>query len=209
MNKYKQLSDEELIAALRAGNQEIIDFLLDKYKNLVRKKADPMFLLGGDREDLIQEGMIGLYGAIREYDPTLGGSFYSFAELCITRRMYTAIQNANRLKNQPLNFYISLNGYAQGETLSEEQRMERDIIGSLISASDPNPEDMLIDKENVERIEKAIVESLSPLEKKVLDLFRIGMDYTEIAALLGRSDKSIDNALHRIKSKLRKALFLG
>ncbi len=202
---YEKYSDEELIVRLRDGEGAITDYIMDKYKNLVRRKAKSMYILGADREDLIQEGMIGLFKAIRDYDTGRDASFFTFADLCVSRQMYTAVQAAGRQKHAPLNTYISLyagsseqDGFGGGEDF--------ELIDSVVSRSERNPEELLIDKENVELLEKVMEKELSSFEKQVLDLYLTGMKYTQIAKVLGRDDKSTDNALQRIKSKLKKAI---
>lgn len=197
---YEQFTDEELILRLRDGEARITDYIMDKYKNLVRSKAGSMYILGADRDDLIQEGMIGLFKAIRDYDTGRDASFFTFADLCISRQMYTAVQAAGRQKHAPLNSYISL--YADMSEKSNSEELE--LIQSLMSLSDKNPEDLLIDKENVEVLEKVIERELSSFEKQVLDLYITGMKYTQIAKVLGKDEKSTDNALQRIKAKLKK-----
>ena len=199
---YGQFTDEELILRLRDGEAPITDYIMDKYKNLVRSKAGSMYILGADRDDLIQEGMIGLFKAIRDYDTGRDASFFTFADLCISRQMYTAVQAAGRQKHAPLNSYISL--YADMSEKGDGEDME--LIQSLMSLSDKNPEDLLIDKENVEGLEKLIERELSNFEKQVLDLYITGMKYTQIAKVLGKDEKSTDNALQRIKTKLKKAI---
>lgn len=203
--EYTGYSDEELILMLRDGDKQVIDYIMDKYKNLVRSKASSMYILGADKEDLIQEGMIGLYKAIRDYDTGRDASFFTFADLCVSRQMYTAIQAAGRQKHAPLNFYVSLYaGSMDGETLGQKE--EGEIINNMVSMSERNPEDVLIDKENVELLEQIIEKELSSFEKQVLDLYLTGMKYGQIAKVLGRDDKSTDNALQRIKIKLKKVL---
>lgn len=199
---YEQYSDEELIVHLRDGETKITDYIMEKYKNLVRSKAKSMYILGADREDLIQEGMIGLFKAIRDYDIGRDASFFTFADLCVSRQMYTAVQAAGRQKHAPLNTYISL--YASTEQRGDGEEWE--LINSLISQVERSPEDLLIDKENLERLEKIIERELSSFEKQVLDLYLTGMKYTQIAKVLGRDEKSTDNALQRIKGKLRKQM---
>ena len=198
---YSQATDEELIDRLREGETQITDYIMDKYKNLVRSKAGSMYILGADRDDLIQEGMIGLFKAIRDYDCGRDASFYTFAELCISRQMYSAVQAAGRMKHIPLNSYISLYG-APGENGEEEE------IGMLGMLADKNlnPEDQFIDKENVINLEKKIEHELSGFEKQVLDLYITGMSYVQIAKVLGRDEKSTDNALQRIRAKIKKML---
>ena len=202
---YEKCSDEELIVRLRDGESAITDYIMDKYKNLVRSKAKSMYILGADSEDLIQEGMIGLFKAIRDYDTVRDASFFTFADLCVSRQMYTAIQAAGRQKHAPLNTYISLyaDAFENGGTDTEG---EGKLINSVISQSEKNPEELLIDRENVELLEKTIDKELSSFEKQVLDLYLTGMSYSQIARVLGRDDKSTDNALQRIKSKLKKAI---
>lgn len=202
---YEKYSDEELIVRLRDGEQGITDYIMEKYKNLVKSKAQSMYILGADREDLIQEGMIGLFKAIRDYDTGRDASFFTFADLCVSRQMYTAIQAAGRLKNAPLNSYVSLYvDYTQ--KLDGESTEEMKLINNLISPSEQNPEALLIDRENVQYMEEVIQKELSAFEKQVLDLYLTGMKYGQIAKVLGRDEKSTDNALQRIKSKIRKAI---
>lgn len=204
-NDYETSKDEELILRIRDGEEKITDYIMEKYKNLVRSKAGSMYILGADREDLIQEGMIGLFKAIRDYDIGRDASFATFADLCMARQMYTAVQAAGRKKHAPLNSYVSL--YAgNGSDKTEE---EKKLLDSLVSRDEQNPEELLIDRENVERIEKAIESELSSFERQVLDLYLTGMKYTEIARVLGKDDKSTDNALQRCRSKIRKALLTG
>ncbi len=198
MNLYNDFTDEELIIRARDGEEEIIEYLMDKYKNLVRSKAATMFILGADKDDLIQEGMIGLFKAVRDYDSGRDASFYTFAELCISRQMYTALQASGRKKHSPLNTYVSI--YQDGD---EEGA---GLIDALENKKERNPEEILIDQENVEAIEKIIENELSSFEKQVLELSMTGMGYIEIAKLLGRDAKSTDNALSRVKTKIRKAL---
>lgn len=202
---YEKYSDEELIVRLRDGERAITDYIMDKYKNLVRSKAKSMYILGADREDLIQEGMIGLFKAVRDYDTGRDASFFTFADLCVSRQMYTAVQAAGRQKHAPLNTYISLYTSAF-EDDSVDKGETGELINSVISQSERSPEEVLIDKENVELLERAIEKELSSFEKQVLDLYLTGMKYSQIARVLGRDDKSTDNALQRIKSKLKKAV---
>ena len=203
-NDYGKFSDEELIVRLRDGEGAITDYIMDKYKNLVRSKAKSMYILGADREDLIQEGMIGLFKAIRDYDSGRDASFFTFADLCVSRQMYTAVQAAGRQKHTPLNTYISL--YTNGVESSGARSGEEQLINSVIASVENNPEELLIDKENVEILEKAIDKELSSFERQVLDLYLTGMKYSQIARVLGKDDKSTDNALQRIKAKLKKVI---
>lgn len=205
MEKYDGLTDEELMVRLRDGESEITDYLMEKYKNLVRSKAKTMFILGADNEDLIQEGMIGLFKAVRDYDSGRDASFYTFADLCISRQMYTAIQASGRKKHMPLNTYISLYGDMSKEDTSLEGN-EVLLMNAIAFEKERNPEELLIDKENVELLEQKIHKELSAFEQQVLDLYITGMSYVQIAKVLGRDEKSTDNALQRIKTKLRKVI---
>jgi len=183
--KYKELPDDELMDRLKDGEVDIMEYLLDKYKPLVKKQARTMYLIGGEKDDLIQEGMIGLFKAIRGYRAGEESSFYTFAELCITRQMYTAVQASNRMKHAPLNSYISLD--EEPEILSE-----------------PNPEDLVIDQENLENRYDQIDKRLSSMEKLVLELYLEGKTYGQIAAIIGKNEKAVDNSIQRLKKKLDK-----
>ena len=198
---YGQYSDEELIVRLRDGEGGITEYLMNKYKNLVRSKAKSMYILGADREDLIQEGMIGLFKALRDYDSGRDASFLTFADLCVSRQMYTAVQTSRRCKHMPLNTYVSL--YAGGSTDMEETE---ELVNVLAGRMGQNPEEVVIDRENAAQLEREIERELSSFEKQVFDLYLTGMRYQQIAKVLGRDEKSTDNALQRIKSKLKKRL---
>lgn len=195
---YHLKKDEELIDLLRDGESEVMEYLMDKYKNLVRSKAGTMYILGADKDDLIQEGMIGLFKAVRDYDLGRDASFYTFADLCISRQMYTAVQSAGRQKHIPLNSYVSLYGGEEGD--------EGALIQTVQSAQQENPEALFLDKERVEYLEKCIEEELSDFEKQVLDLYTTGMSYSQIARVLGREEKATDNALQRLKNKIKRML---
>ena len=202
MYDYSAYTDEELICRLRDGEEAIMDYILNKYKNLVRKYARNMYILGAEEQDLIQEGMIGLFRAIKDYDSGRDASFFTFADLCISRKMYNAIEASKREKHTPLNNYVSL--YASND---DENRDGKTIFMDLLSAGEiSNPENLLIDKENVEQIENLVEQELSSFEKQVFDLYITGMKYAQIAKVLGKDEKSTDNALQRIKSKLKKAM---
>lgn len=190
MDNYEQFTDEELIERLRKGEQELEDYLMEKYKGMVLKKAHAMFIVGGEREDLIQEGMIGLFRALRDYQPGKSATFSTFANLCVERQIYKAIEMSGRLKNKPLNSYISL---------SEE---ESPILDSL-AFEQQDPEAIVIDRENVNVMQEKIRQHLSLFETQVLDSYLEGMTYTQIAEVMGKSPKSIDNALQRIRGKIR------
>lgn len=197
MTKYEHMSDEQLIRKYRDGDKKIIDYIMEKYKNLVRKEANAMFLLGGENDDLIQEGMIGLFKAVQDYDTEKEASFHSFARLCVTRQMYSAIEASKRKKHSPLNTYVSL--YDKDEEQSS-------LIETMEDNGQSNPEELLISREYAEILENRLEESLSALEKRVLYLHLRGTDYKTIANLLDRSPKTIDNALQRIKGKTAKIL---
>lgn len=198
---YARCSDDELIDRLRRGESEIMDYICDKYKNLVRSKAKSMFILGADNEDLIQEGMLGLFKAVRDYDMGRDASFFTFAELCVNRQMYTAVQAAKRKKHIPLNNYVSLDSEVTGE-----DKDGNGISSFLADKAELNPEELFLDKERVDYLQKTIEEELSDFEKQVLDLYLTGMSYSQIAKVLGRDEKSTDNALQRLKAKIRKML---
>lgn len=201
-DKYEGLPDVELIMKSRDGDGEVTDYLMEKYKDLVRSKAKSMFILGADNDDLIQEGMIGLFKAVRDYDAGRDASFYTFAELCVSRQIYTAVQASRRQKHIPLNNYISL----YGNTSDDDRDEDKYLIDSLLGSGALSPEEMIIDRENVEGLEQKIEESLSSFEKQVLDLYVTGMSYVQIARVLGKDEKSADNALSRLKVKIKKIL---
>ena len=205
LNQYGETTDEELLCRLRDGESAIMDFLMEKYKYLVKNKARTMFILGADTEDLIQEGMIGLFKAVRDYDCGRDASFYTFADLCIARQMYTAIQASGRKKHMPLNSYISIYGSVVQED-AREDGAEVVLVNVLPAGEESNPEELIIDRENVEQLEQNIQKELSPFEKQVLDLHITGMNYVEIAKVLGKDEKSTDNALQRIRTKMKKLL---
>lgn len=190
MSRYDNISDGELIARFRNGEEGISDYLIEKYKELVRRKARAMFLIGGDTDDLIQEGMIGLFKAVRDYQPDKEASFQTFARLCIDRQMYNAIQNSNRQKHQPLNSYVSLS-HGDEEGTFENLHVE-------------NPESIIINQENAESLRKEIKKCLSPLENKVLDYYLEGNSYVHIGEIMGKTPKSVDNAMRRIRTKIKK-----
>ncbi len=202
MKRYDQMTDEQLIVALRNGESEITDYIMEKYKHLVRKRAKAMFLIGGENDDLIQEGMIGLFKAVRDYDIKQGVSFESFARLCISRQIYSAIEASKRKKHMPLNSYISL--YEAGDTNREEKSAP--LIESIEPIKENNPETLLLDKEYMELIEARLEERLSDLEGRVLYLHLLGMDYQKIARFIDKSPKAVDNALQRIKAKVQEIL---
>ncbi len=198
--RYSIVKDEELVEWIHTGESEALDYLIQKYRNFVRAKARSYFLIGADREDIVQEGMIGLYKAIRDYREGKLTSFKAFAELCITRQIITAIKTATRQKHIPLNSYISLDKPIYDE---ESDRTLMDVItGAKIS----NPEELILIREKYMRIEDKISELLSDLERRVLALYLDGQSYQEISEELNRHVKSIDNALQRVKKKLERFL---
>ncbi|HOV28376.1 MAG TPA: RNA polymerase sporulation sigma factor SigH [Pseudobacteroides sp.] len=202
-NSFSTMHDEEVILDARSGDSIALEYLINKYKNFVRAKARTYFLIGADREDIIQEGMIGLFKAIRDFREDKLSSFRAFAELCITRQIITAIKTATRQKHIPLNSYVSLNRPVFDE---ESDRTLMDLI-SEESVSDP--EEMIINREEFNGIEEKMGEILSGLEWEVLSLYLQGRSYQEIAEELDRHVKSIDNALQRVKRKLEKHLEEG
>lgn len=193
--KYRNVSDEQLIARLRGGQTEVMDYLMEKYKNLVRKRANALYLIGGETEDLIQEGMIGLFKAVQDYRLDRDASFYHFAELCINRQMYTAVEASQRKKHTPLNSYISLNTGQEGE-----DSMYLETGGHLRTL---DPEALFISQENVRQLLKQANERLSRMERQVLALYLEGMNYHQIAECMGKTPKAVDNALQRIRGKIR------
>ncbi len=195
---YETLADEQLVELSAEGDKQATEFILAKYKNLVRARAKDYYLAGADREDLVQEGMIGLFKAIRDFDMTKQASFRGFAELCVKRQILTAVKMATRQKHMPLNSYVSLNQQIY------EDEAERTLVDMLAQRESVNPEEMFLRREKAEALEAEIARKLSGLERSVLSLYMGGMDYREIAVELGRSPKSIDNALQRIKRKLSK-----
>jgi RNA polymerase sporulation-specific sigma factor len=195
---FNELSEEEIVEFAKLGSDDAEEYIIQKYKNFVRAKARSYYLIGADKEDIIQEGMIGLFKAIRDYEKTRAASFRVFAELCITRQMITAIKTATRQKHIPLNSYISLNKPVFDE---ENDRTLLDILaGKRIS----DPEQLMISREEVEFIEEKIQENLSSLEMEVLSMYLQGKTYYEISEAMGKPVKSIDNALQRVKRKLEK-----
>ena len=199
---YKIAKDEELVLMAQNGDDEAQEYLLDKYKSLVRAKSRAYFLIGADSEDIIQEGMIGLYKAVRDYNEEKNASFRSFAELCVNRQMITAIKAATRPTPQPLNSYVSLNKPVY------EEESEQTYMDFLQSSSDSllNPEALLIGQENKNFLEDQMTKNLSSFETRVLVLYLQGRSYFEIAHVLDKPEKSIDNALQRVKKKLEKFL---
>jgi RNA polymerase sporulation-specific sigma factor len=198
--EYDSSTDEDIVEAVRNGDSIALEYLINKYKNFVRAKARSYFLIGADREDIVQEGMIGLYKAIRDFKGDKLASFKAFAELCITRQIITAIKTATRQKHIPLNSYVSLDKPIYDE---DSDRTLLDVIcGTRVS----NPEELIINQEEFMGLEDKMSEILSDLERKVLMLYLDGRSYQEIAVDLDRHVKSIDNALQRVKRKLERYL---
>ena len=198
--EYHERADEDLVSSAKAGDNLAMEFLLNKYKNFVRIKAKSYFLIGADREDIIQEGMIGLYKAVRDFKADKLSSFRAFAELCITRQIITAIKTATRQKHIPLNQYISLN-----KPIYDEDS-ERTLLDVMASQKTSDPEELVINQEVSEDIKERIQENLSDLESQVLLSYLEGKSYQEMARDLNRHVKSIDNALQRVKRKIEKNL---
>ena len=187
------LTDEALIELIRKNDDKALDFLIEKYKSFVKIKARSYFLIGADKDDVIQEGMIGLYKAIREFDGEKSPSFKPFAELCVVRGMISAIKATQRQKHRPLYQYISLDNEEYGES-------------AVFAIGGGDPEDIFIGKESKSFLENAIEQKLTPLEKSVLKFFLEGRSYTEIAEITGRDEKSVDNSLQRLRRKVSKLL---
>lgn len=197
---FTEMLDEEVVLEAKVGNVEAQEYIINKYQGFVKSKAKSYFLIGADKEDIYQEGMIGLYKAIRDFKTDKLSSFKAFAELCITRQIITAIKTATRQKHIPLNTYVSLNRPVYEE---ESDRTLLDIITTIKIA---NPEELMISREEVSKIENEIEKVLSDLEIEVLNSYLQGKSYQEIACELDRCSKSIDNALQRVKRKLEKCL---
>ncbi|AQS54512.1 MAG: RNA polymerase sporulation sigma factor SigH [Novibacillus thermophilus] len=194
------LTDEELVERVHVSDGTALEYLINKYKNFVRAKARSYFLIGADREDIVQEGMIGLYKAIRDFRGDKLSSFKAFAELCITRQIITAIKTATRQKHIPLNSYVSLD-----KPIYDEDS-DRTLLDVLCATKVSDPEELMINQEEFDDIEIRLSEILSELERKVLRLYLDGQSYQEIALDLNRHVKSIDNALQRVKRKLERYL---
>jgi len=203
VDKFNRYSDEQLLTRYsQDGEEVIVDYLLDKYKPIVRKKARTMFLLGGENEDLIQEGMIGLVKAIRDYDESMGSSFSTFASLCVARQIYTAIESAGRKKHMPLNSYVSI---YEEKSLGDNEKIPP-LVDTIESDTDNNPESLYFGKVFTEDFWKQLKTRLSALEEQVLSLYLSGVDYLDIAEMLNKKPKTIDNAIQRSKQKAEKLL---
>ncbi len=203
-NRYQNLTDEQIVAEIKTGDEKALTYLLDKYKELVNIKVGKYFLIGAEKEDIIQEGMIGLYKAIKSYNKDKQNSFKSFANICIERQLITAIKTSNRQKHMPLNSYLSLNTAAYDN--NEEDSVE--LIDTFDSNTIEDPLETIMKKEYYEQLQNNIEKSLSDFEKQVLNRFMKGESYNIIAQKLDSPVKSVDNAIQRIRKKAIKGTFL-
>ena len=195
-NKYQNLTDEEIVAQIKSGDEKALSYILDKYKELVNMKVGKYFLIGAEREDIVQEGMIGLYKAIKNFAPDKQNSFKSFANICIERQLITAIKSSNRQKHMPLNSYLSLNTAAYD---NEEDSVE--LIETFNNKTVEDPLETIMKQEYLNEVEDAVNKNLSKFEKQVLDRFLRGESYVKIAKNLDSPVKSVDNAIQRIRKK--------
>ncbi len=195
---FDNMTDEEIVIIAQSGNEEALDFILHKFRPHVARKANSYFLAGADKDDIIQEGMIGLFKAVRDYKTDKDAAFRSFAELCITRQIISAVKSASRLKHSPLNSYISLDKPIM------DDNYDSTLLDIIAAGGSANPEDIIIGRENMEQVEIKMEEVLSRFECEVLSLYLTGKSYNEISAILKKDSKSIDNALQRIKKKFEK-----
>jgi len=198
MRDFEKYTDEELIVRIRDGENEISDYIITKYKDLVLGKVKSMYLLGGDMEDLIQEGMIGLYKAIRDYDAGRDASFFTFADICVSRQVFSAIEKDSRKKHVPLNTSLSLD-LKTGEDMTGENK----LANVISSVTDRNPEEIILSNELVDRVYDFISSQLTDVERQVIELYITGLKIPEIARVLSRDEKSTDNALWRAKNKIK------
>lgn len=199
LNKdFTSFSDEDLVVLAQQGDDRALDYLLSKYFVHVRSKSLSYYIVGADRDDIIQEGMIGLFKAVRDFSSERGVSFKTFADVCITRQIITAVKNASRQKHAPLNFYVSLNKAVSDE---DDDSTLADILGQ---AKDADPEEILIKKEKADSIDNEVNRLLSEFELLVLSLYLQGNTYSDIGKLIGKDPKSVDNALQRVKKKFEK-----
>ena len=194
------ISEEQMLLRAQAQDSDAVEFLMQKYKSVVRKKARTLFMIGGDQDDLMQEGMIGLFKAIRDYKSERDASFATFAELCISRQLYSAIKSSNRLKNLPLNTYVSI--YSSAYSLDNGEGEGDFMLDQLFDTLERSPEEILINRETVENMKKRLYQCLSKMEKEVFGLYMEGLTYQEIAQRMKKEPKSIDNAMQRIKGKV-------
>lgn len=199
---FEHIEELQVIHLAQNGNHDAMEFLLEKYKSLVRVLSRPLFLIDGDKDDLIQEGMIGLFKAVRSFDVKRGAAFHTFANQCISRQLYSAVKQSNRKKNIPLNSYISI--YTPVEKPESSDYGKSFMLDKTLEAAQQNPEDIVIGQENADNMERRLFSRLSDMEQQVLTLFLRGLTYQEIAAEMDKTPKAIDNALQRIKTKLSK-----
>ncbi len=202
-NKYKDLKDEEVIIKIKQGDQEALAYLLDKYKNLVNVKASKYFIVGAEKDDIFQEGMIGLFRAIKDYDSKKQSSFKSFANICVERQLITAVKSSNRQKHMPLNTYLSLNNSAYNNNDDESA----ELIDTFNSKTIEDPLETIMKQEYYNEVQTAVNKNLSKFEKQVLDRFLTGESYIKIAEKLNSPVKSVDNAIQRIRKKAIKNMF--
>ncbi len=200
---FDNMDENQIIGLAQQGNDEAMDLMLEKYKSMVRALSRPLFLIDGDQDDLIQEGMIGLFKAVNGYNVNMGASFGTFARQCINRQMYSAIKISNRQKNIPLNYYVSI--YSRNEDVDSETGKDF-MVDKFLEATQQNPEDIIIDQENARMMRQHLYSRLSDFERQVLDLYLQGISYQEIAVQMNKTPKTVDNALQRIKRKLQKFL---
>ena len=200
--EFEKMSENDIINLAQKRENAAMEYLLEKYKPLVRQKTRKLFLIDGDKDDLIQEGMIGLFKAVRDYQVGKDAAFRTFADLCISRQLYSAIKKSNRLKNQPLNSYVSI--YSDEFSDADELAGDRTVISSG-SDNIANPEAIMIDRENAIDMQNKMFDKLSKMEREVLKRYLEGMTYQEIAADMEKSPKSIDNALQRIKGNVEQS----
>lgn len=201
-DKFQGMDDLEVVIQAQEGKEEAVSYLLEKYKGMVRALARPLFLMDGEQDDLIQEGMIGLFKAIQTYNSKKGASFETFANLCITRQMYSAVKMSNRKKNSPLNSYVSIDSSMGEEDITEADKIF--MMNQSFLTRQLNPEEIVIGAESEKHVREKLFSRLSKMETQVLHLFLKGLTYQEIAKRMGKSPKTIDNALQRIKGKLSK-----
>ena len=199
-NNYNEMSDEDLINIIKSGDKLALEFLIDKYKDLVNMKVSKFFMIGAEKEDIVQEGLIGLFKAVKNYNPDKQNSFKTFANLCIERQLITAIKSSNRQKHMPLNSYLSLNGVAY------EDDEDSNLMEIFNAHQIEDPLDTITKKEYYKTVESAIDKSLSTFEKQVLDRYMQGESYVQIAEKLDTPVKSIDNAIQRIRKKAIKEI---
>ena len=202
MEHYELYRDEELVQMYRDGDERAVEAIMERYKNFVSKKAHAMYIVGGEMEDLIQEGMIGLYKAVTAYDKMKAASFMTFASLCINGQIMNAVKASNAKKNSPLNRYVSLDEPVNGT----DDNTDMKLVDTLAGIYEQNPELLYIDREYTGSLEQKALEALSPLERKVIKLLMSGKDYVKIAEELERTPKSIDNAIQRARTKIGKTI---